>query len=66
MADQIFTSESLAQALKVTKRAVLRAIRSGDLQAAKVGPTWIIRGREVRAWLEALPSCDDDRRRGRE
>lgn len=59
MADEIFTIETLAAALEVPRGRIEEALDSGALRGARVGDTWIIRGREVREWLDSLPSEEE-------
>lgn len=57
MADEIFTVELLAEALGIAEETILAALTSKALHGAKIGATWIIRGREVRDWLDSLPAA---------
>lgn len=42
MADEVYTPEEVAEHLKVSRRAVLDLLRSGELAGIKVGKAWRI------------------------
>jgi excisionase family DNA binding protein len=52
---KIYSPRELAAELRIPPRAVLRAIRRGELKRAKISPAvFRIEGADVDAWLKTL------------
>ena len=47
MTDELETVEFAADYLKVSRETVRRLLRTGDIQAVKIGKTWRIRRSEI-------------------
>lgn len=53
--NKIYTVATLAAELKISRRAILRAIRDGHLRTAKITPLiFRIEGEDADLWIESL------------
>lgn len=52
MADLVYTTTEVAEKLKVTRMTVLRFIKSGKLQAFRVGNQWRITQKSLLEFIE--------------
>jgi excisionase family DNA binding protein len=59
----VYDTEQVAEALNLSVRYVLRAIKSGRLEAKKTGKQYLITQEAVRKFWESLPSAAQRRRR---
>jgi excisionase family DNA binding protein len=61
---EIYNTEQVAQALGLSVRYILNAIRSGRLQARKAGRAYLITREDVRRFWESLPSSSKSKSSG--
>lgn len=54
---QIYTTDEVAKALKISVRTVLRAIELGKLEAKKQGKQFLITREAIRRYWDSLPSA---------
>jgi excisionase family DNA binding protein len=54
---EIYSTEQVAQALGLSVRYILNAIRSGKLKARKAGKAYLITREDVRTFWESLPEA---------
>jgi excisionase family DNA binding protein len=54
---EIYTTEEVAGVLKRSVRTILRAIRSGKLEARKAGRDYLITREAVQKYFESLPKA---------
>jgi excisionase family DNA binding protein len=54
---EIYTTAQVAQALHLSVRTILRAIKSGKLSARRTGKQFLITRDAVRAYWEGLPQA---------
>ena len=57
---EIYTTEEVAAALKLSVRHILRAIHRGHLEARKTGKHYLITRDAVRKYWESLPLAAHD------
>jgi len=55
LGSEIYTTEEVAAALKLSVRHILRAIHSGQLEARKTGKHYLITRDAVQKYWESLP-----------
>lgn len=48
----IITVKQLAEFLQVSEQTIKRAIKTGDLEAFKVGRDWRVEREKVQEWIE--------------
>ena len=53
---EVYTTEQVAEALNLSVRHLLRAIKSGQLEARKTGKQYLITREAVRKYWESLPT----------
>jgi len=58
LGEEVFTTEQVAHDLNLSVKTILRAIKSGKLQARKTGKQFLITRSAVRAYYEGLPLAD--------
>jgi excisionase family DNA binding protein len=56
---EIYTTEEVAGLLKRSVRTILRAIKSGKLEARKAGRDYLITREAVQRYFEGLPKATD-------
>ena len=61
---EIYSTEQVAQALGLSVRYILNAIRSGRLEARKAGKAYLITREAVRQFYESLPTAAKGRSKG--
>lgn len=61
LGDEIFTTDKIAHDFDISVRTVLRAIRSGKLQARKMGKQYVITRIAVREWFESMPLVEGEK-----
>jgi excisionase family DNA binding protein len=61
LGEEIFTTEQVAHDLNLSVKTILRAIKSGKLQARKAGKQFLITRSAVRAYYEGLPLADGEK-----
>jgi excisionase family DNA binding protein len=61
---EIYTTEQVAQALGLSVRYVLNAIRRGNLKARKAGKAYLITREDIRAFWESLPAATKGKSKG--
>jgi excisionase family DNA binding protein len=52
---EVYSTDQVAQALQLSVRHVLRAIKQGKLEARKTGKQYLITAEAVRQYWESLP-----------
>lgn len=50
--EQLLTVTQAAEVLQVSRQTIIRRIKSGDIQAAKVGKLWRISRESLQEYLE--------------
>jgi excisionase family DNA binding protein len=55
LGEEVFTTDQVAHDLNLSVKTILRAIKSGRLQARKAGKQFLITRAAVRAYYEGLP-----------
>jgi len=58
LGEEVFTTDQVAHDLNLSVKTILRAIKSGKLQARKAGKQFLITRAAVRAYYEGLPLAD--------
>jgi excisionase family DNA binding protein len=57
---EIYTTEQVAQALNLSVRTILRAIKSGKLKARRTGKQFLITREAVREYWEGIPFAEQE------
>ena len=58
---EVYSTDQVAQALNLSVRHILRAIKSGELEAKKTGKQYLITQEAVQKYWESLPSAAERR-----
>jgi excisionase family DNA binding protein len=61
---EIYSTEQVAQALGLSVRYILNAIRKGELKARKAGKAYLITREDVRHFWESLPEATKNQSKG--
>ena len=61
---EIYSTEQVAQALGLSVRYILNAIRKGQLEARKAGKAYLITREAVRQFYESLPVSTQRKSKG--
>jgi excisionase family DNA binding protein len=59
LGEEVFTTDQVARDLNLSVKTILRAIKSGKLQARKTGKQFLITRSAVRAYYESLPLAEE-------
>jgi excisionase family DNA binding protein len=58
---EVYSTDQVAQALNLSVRHILRAIKAGELEAKKTGKQYLITQEAVRKYWASLPSAAERR-----